>query len=128
MTEKKLCIKRISAVLLLSLAFAMAGIVILALIRYCGVKIPCPFNLLTGLDCPGCGNTRAVIAILNFNFTEAFSLNPLFFWEIFYIAWVYCATSFNYIKTGIFSYGKKLRVIDIITFIVILGWWILRNL
>jgi len=37
----------------------------------------CPFRSITGLDCPGCGLTRAFIAICHANFAEAFRLNAL---------------------------------------------------
>ncbi|OGV60383.1 MAG: hypothetical protein A2X45_18585 [Lentisphaerae bacterium GWF2_50_93] len=37
----------------------------------------CPFKSITGLDCPGCGLTRAFIAICHANFAEAFRLNAL---------------------------------------------------
>ncbi|TDU81208.1 uncharacterized protein DUF2752 [Prosthecobacter fusiformis] len=37
----------------------------------------CHFRRWTGLDCPGCGMTRATAASLNGRFLEAFALNPL---------------------------------------------------
>ena len=39
----------------------------------------CLFHMLTGLDCPGCGGTRAVYQLLHGNFSDAFKLNPLLF-------------------------------------------------
>lgn len=38
---------------------------------------PCVFKNITGIPCPSCGSTRAVVAILNGRFMEAFLLNPL---------------------------------------------------
>src|SRR5690606_39384647 len=37
----------------------------------------CPFNALTGLDCPGCGSHLAVHAILHGDFRDAFCYNAL---------------------------------------------------
>ena len=37
----------------------------------------CQFRRLTGLQCPGCGMTRATYAALNGHLGHAFSLNPL---------------------------------------------------
>ena len=37
----------------------------------------CQFRRITGLQCPGCGMTRATHAALNGRFGEAFTLNPL---------------------------------------------------
>ncbi|MDR6942879.1 DUF2752 domain-containing protein [Mucilaginibacter pocheonensis] len=38
--------------------------------------IPCPFKYLTGLDCPGCGFQRSVIALIQGNVHQSFSLYP----------------------------------------------------
>lgn len=38
--------------------------------------IPCPFKYLTGIDCPGCGFQRAVIALFKGNFHQSFALYP----------------------------------------------------
>ena len=38
----------------------------------------CLIRGLTGMPCPSCGITRAIIAVLNGNFIEAFKLHPLF--------------------------------------------------
>lgn len=54
----------------------------------------CPFHQLTGLDCPGCGSTRAMHALLHgqlvtalrFNAMLVFSL-PLFAWFGFRFVW-----------------------------------------
>lgn len=41
------------------------------------VFAPCPFHLLTGYHCPGCGSLRAVHALLHGELREAFALNSL---------------------------------------------------
>lgn len=44
-------------------------------------KTGCPFRLITGLPCPGCGMTRSAVCLLMGNFTEALKLNPsIFLW------------------------------------------------
>jgi hypothetical protein len=40
---------------------------------------PCLFHSLTGLQCPGCGGTRALHQLLHGNVGAAFRLNPLLF-------------------------------------------------
>jgi hypothetical protein len=42
-----------------------------------GFYPPCPFHALTGLQCPGCGGTRALYQMLHLNFREALQLNAL---------------------------------------------------
>jgi hypothetical protein len=37
----------------------------------------CPFRLLTGMQCPGCGSTRAFYQLLHLHPIAAFKLNPL---------------------------------------------------
>lgn len=43
------------------------------------IHIPCVFKKITGLDCPGCGMTRAALAILDGDFYQAFRFNMLVF-------------------------------------------------
>jgi hypothetical protein len=38
--------------------------------------LPCPFKYITGLDCPGCGFQRAVLALAQGNFEQSFRLYP----------------------------------------------------
>jgi len=38
---------------------------------------PCPFRMLTGLSCPGCGSLRGLHQLLHGNAWQAFNLNPL---------------------------------------------------
>jgi len=37
----------------------------------------CPFRVLTGLQCPGCGSTRACYQLMHLHPIAAFKLNPL---------------------------------------------------
>lgn len=37
----------------------------------------CPFYMLTGLKCPGCGSQRAIHNLLNLNIQKAFEYNAL---------------------------------------------------
>ena|SRR5215813_5250707 len=43
-----------------------------------GVGYPsCPFRMLTGLQCPGCGSSRALHQLMHGHPVSAFELNPL---------------------------------------------------
>lgn len=42
------------------------------------LHIGCPIKFITGISCPGCGMTRAVIAALQLHFHQAFYFHPLF--------------------------------------------------
>jgi hypothetical protein len=46
----------------------------------------CQFHRLTGLNCPGCGMTRALYALLHGNFSAALRDNALFVAGIFFLA------------------------------------------
>jgi hypothetical protein len=37
----------------------------------------CPFHALTGVPCPGCGTTRALVALAHGDFAGALAFNPL---------------------------------------------------
>ena len=45
----------------------------------------CPFQELTCLECPACGNQRALHALLHGNFGKAFSYNPFFILSLPYL-------------------------------------------
>jgi hypothetical protein len=38
--------------------------------------LPCPFKYLTGIDCPGCGFQRAVLALIQGNLYKSIGLYP----------------------------------------------------
>lgn len=49
---------------------------------------PCPFHVLTGLHCPGCGSTRTLHALAHGEFGRALQLNPLLVLALpFLVAW-----------------------------------------
>jgi phosphoglycerol transferase MdoB-like AlkP superfamily enzyme len=69
----------------LALAAVVSVVVVAALVLYrfppeqYGFYPACPFFALTGWECPGCGMTRAVAALLHAHFAEAWHWNPLVF-------------------------------------------------
>ena len=62
-------------------AAAIAVIAVLGIIVYfcldpARTPFPrCPFKMLTGLSCPGCGTQRAIHQLLHLNFAEALKYN-----------------------------------------------------
>jgi len=49
--------------------------------------VPCPIKKVFGVRCPGCGMTRATLAILTGDFRKAYSLNPLVFIVVPLVVW-----------------------------------------
>ncbi|MCM1335673.1 MAG: DUF2752 domain-containing protein [Bacteroides sp.] len=42
------------------------------------IGVGCPILFMTGISCPGCGMTRAYLALLRLDLYAAFSFHPLF--------------------------------------------------
>lgn len=75
-----------AAVRIVKKAFALCLSAALVLLFY-----KCPFKMITGADCPGCGLTRAFFCIFLGDFRAAAGYHPLsllIFAELFYL--LYC--------------------------------------
>ena len=73
------------------------------------LNVSCPILKLTGISCPGCGMTRALISAVQFKFTDAFHFHPL--WLLFLI--------FALILTILYIFEKK-RVFNVFLFILVI--------
>lgn len=89
---------------------------------------PCYFHKVTGLDCPGCGLTRATYSLLHGRFGDAFRLNPLGLallplalagLSLEILAWVKKDAGGPRLRMG--PRGTRTIVI------VVLAFWLLRN-
>src|SRR5262249_19882161 len=64
-----------------------AGCVALRFVDPAGGPPLCPFKAWTGLDCPGCGATRALHQLLNGHLVTALSLNAPFVLAVPFLLW-----------------------------------------
>ena len=87
----------------------------------------CPFLMLTGLKCPGCGTQRAIHSLLHGNFIAAVRFNALLVVSLPLLA--------------LYGYGELVRTRHphfyrrinslpaiIAVFVGVMLWWILRNI
>jgi hypothetical protein len=84
----------------------------------------CVFHALTGLDCPGCGGTRAVHQLLHGHFADAFALNPLLFLFLIPVA-ILAAPSILRGENPKFMTRPWFGWTSVV---VVTGFWIGRNL
>ncbi len=118
---------RIRRIVLVSVFAAVSCLGLYLLVR-AGMRIPCVFHLVTGFKCPGCGNTRAVLALMRGEILAALRYNWLFPVEFFYLGWVYCHTAYRYYKTGKVSYRPPFLWLDGLMLFGIVLWGVLRNI
>ena len=83
-----------------------AGIVYFVFSTLTKIGIPCPFRLITGLQCPGCGISRMAIALLHFDFTSAFHYNPFILLTSPILLFIIFYSDYLYIVKGDGSLGK----------------------
>lgn len=120
--------KRLLKSLLIAGIVLAVGLGYYAFIKLTGLGIPCIFNSITGLHCPGCGVSRMCIALLQLDFVTAFQSNAFcmillpYFLVLGMIKWV------QYIKTGKTTAGKAETVMDVIILAGALVFGVLRNL
>lgn len=111
----------------ISCAILGAGLLIYILAR-AGLPVPCLFHRLTGLQCPGCGSTRAVLALLRLDISAAVSYNLMFPLTALYLIFVYLRCAAACLKTGRFSYRSPAPAIDCMFLGLLLLWWVIRNI
>jgi hypothetical protein len=118
--------QRIRKVILVTTLLLVAAAIAALAVRL-GLRIPCVFHLITGLNCPGCGNTRAVMAMLRFDFREMLYYNLLFPLEMAYLVYLYVSSAIHYVRTGRATYKPKRQWPDVVLLIILLAWGVVRN-
>lgn len=115
--------KKIKLIFIILILFLYAFIYL----KY-NVGIPCIFFEITGLYCPGCGITRAIISLIKLDFIQAFRYNPLiivvFPFLLIYI--IYSTHCWLFDKKN--SLHKIPNSILYIILIIIILFGILRNI
>ena len=89
----------------------------------------CPFRVVTGLECPGCGSQRAFHQLLHFNIGGAFHQNPLVVifgpYILLGLYIEYFGGKVKFPKVNNILFGKYAAIIILV---VIIGFWIGRNI
>src|SRR5258706_11438159 len=100
-------------------AFLAAGAVILYRFDPATVHFypRCVFHSLTGLQCPGCGTTRALHHLLHGDVAGAFHLNPMLFAVVPF--GILASASRRFATHPLTGWGAA---------VVTVAWWIGRNL
>jgi len=108
--------------------FAAGCAGLLFLFSKTGVFWRCPFRLLTSLNCPGCGNTRAAAALLHLQFAQSLTYNYAYPLEFLYLLHVLFQAAKRYVCEGRFSYLPQHPALDYTVLGLLLLWWVVRNL
>ena len=83
----------------------------------------CPVKIIWGIDCPGCGLTRACLSALRFDFGAAFEYHPLF---LLFGAWMVYFIFYEPINRKI-KIGSKLTVFfATVTAVAFIAVWFIR--
>ncbi len=89
--------------------------------------VPCPFHLITGFYCPGCGSLRAIHELLHMRFISAFKLNPLLVASIPLLA--YLTLRLHFSRSGKYSLKLDIPAFPVLIYLVIIIlFWIIRNI
>jgi len=87
----------------------------------------CPFRMVTGWQCPGCGSTRACYQLLHFHPIAAFKLNPLMVMTLPFIVYGFL----GFTKSAITGQPQRRIFIPPIYLwawlVVLIFFWVFRN-
>ncbi len=87
----------------------------------------CPFLLLTGWHCPGCGSLRAVYSLGHAQFGDVFARNPLFPLGLVILAFIWASWLRRKYTGKPRSWAAPPQLIWLFLGIVLL-FWVLRNI
>ncbi|AYL99505.1 DUF2752 domain-containing protein [Mucilaginibacter celer] len=81
--------------------------------------LPCPFKYLTGIDCPGCGFQRSVIALIQGNVQKSFLLYPPTIPLLLFFAY---GIADGFFKLDTRKYAVKKTLFIIVGYIVLVSY------
>lgn len=93
-----------------------------------GIGIPCLFNLLLGLKCPGCGMTRAAVAMTHLDIAGAFSYNKLSVTVVPLLIVILLIQEYRYIKTASRKISLPETILLAVMFMITIAYGVARNL
>ena len=119
---------RINRVVLINIGLILLFFLYYKIYISFNIGIPCIFNLITGLKCPGCGVTRCLFSLVNLDINKAFQNNALV--TILIIPFVIYYLYINYC----YVLNKENRLSNIVNkmmpslLIVVILYGIIRNI
>ncbi len=119
---------RLKSVLKNAFIIFAIGFVYYLFVKITGLGIPCVFNLVTELHCPGCGISRMFISLASLDFKAAFGYNALIFLIGPFAALLILRHYIIYILKGYQKSDKLETVTIIIALVLTIAFGILRNI
>ena len=119
--------KRIKRVVRVAALFVCAGLLYSGIVKFFGRGIPCVFHEITGLRCPGCGITHAMMALIHLDFNAFIQSNLFAPLIILFFITAFASTSVKYIKTGIYRLSAVNTFVEVSFLVLFIAWGIARN-
>ena len=93
-----------------------------------GFAVPCFFHAITKLYCPGCGMTRCLTHLLQFEIQDAFRCNVAIFLLSPALLYILTYSLYSYVRYGKVHFSKVQNILlfGCLTILILFG--IVRNL
>lgn len=88
----------------------------------------CPFLMLTGWKCAGCGSQRAIHSLLHLDFAAAWHHNALLVLSIPYVALLVVAEWAGQRRQSQLYRALNSEMLIWSYFVLVVVWWVVRNI
>ena len=88
--------------------------------------IPCPFRLVTGLKCPGCGITTMILALGRGDVGTALAANPFLLVTLPVPVGLFLRQA--WLRAAGRRFGRAENTLCLIYALLLVGWGVVRNL
>ncbi len=120
--------RKILYLIILAIVLACVAVIYYAFDPSSSALFPkCPFLMLTGYKCPGCGSQRAIHALLSGDLAAAWHYNALLLVSIPFIILLLAGMA---LRRRYPRFDAAINSVGVVwtVFVVIMAWWLLRNI
>lgn len=116
--------------LALALTAVVAFVALLLIAPEGAPFLRCPFKMMTGLDCPGCGSQRALQALFHGHLSQAWAYNPLTLIGLPIVALYLALEAVTHKQNATHRLYRVLYSTPAILawLVIIIAWWVFRNI